>query len=483
MNILQMVEQKAIFPRKVSTAKGGEYHSACPACGGEDRFHIWPAQGEDGTFWCRGCDQGGDAVKYLRIYEGMSCGAAHAALGRACVSTTCPKIDSCLKGKGNGGKRKEGNTAAPPKPRLQNWKPGAAECPGDLWREHAGKIVEAAHATLLASPEKLAYLAGRGLPLEAVQKDRLGWLEKDTYRAREAWGLPTELREDGKPKKLWLPKGIVIPYLVDGELHRLRIRRDELQNPTDARYYWVPGSGNDVVVINPGARAFVVIESDLDGLMVDHAAGDLVGVIPLGTSDAKPKETAAQILAAAISILVALDFEPRRNQKTGQLENPGGKAAKWWCATYPQARRWPVPTEKDPGEAYAAGVDIRAWILAGLPPAMTVQSKAPARKDAPESTMGFDPQKMQQQINDTFSRVTSQAPKGAQEWLVRHRPDVLQHLARVDKDVDAAFESGDESVVVKALDTWERYYLLAWQRYNERPPVIEVDEPVSNTGV
>ena len=46
-------------PEKASTTNGGEYHGPCPACGGRDRFHVWPEQRYGGTYWCRGCGKAG----------------------------------------------------------------------------------------------------------------------------------------------------------------------------------------------------------------------------------------------------------------------------------------------------------------------------------------------------------------------------------------------------------------------------------------
>jgi DNA primase len=471
MNILQMVENKfQIRPVKVSGNKGGEYHSPCPACGGTDRFHIWPAQGELGTFWCRSCDKGGDAVKYLRLYEGMSCGAAHAALGKECKANDCAVSGNCRRGKGGGEKRNHSATPEMRRARGAEWQPSEALAPEQAWREHATKLVDTAHEALLAASETLAYLEGRGLPLDAVKRFRLGWLEKDTYRAREAWGLPTELKEGGKKKKLWLPKGIVIPFFVDGELHRIRIRRDQVSG-NEPRYYWVPGSGNDVVVFNPEANAFVVVETDLDGLMVAYLAGDLVGAVPLGTCSAKPKEAAAMILREALAILVALDFEPRRNERTGQVENPGGQAARWWKENFPRSKRWPPRIGKDPGEDYAAGTDIRAWILAGLPPAMTIETKG-ASTMAPESE-SFNSEKCIRLISEARGRIASACPPGAPDWLEENKGDVWRYLKAADKAVDDAFETRDEQALIKNLKAWEKYHLRAWEIFNERPKVIE----------
>lgn len=47
----------------------------------------------------------------------------------------------------------------------------------------------------------------------------------------------------------------------------------------------------------------------------------------------------------------------------------------WWAATYEQARLWPVPEGKDPGDAFALGVDLQSWILAGSPAVSAVKNE------------------------------------------------------------------------------------------------------------
>ena len=160
---------------------------------------------------------------------------------------------------------------------------------------------------------------------------------------------------------------------------RIRIRRNN-PRPQDGRYFWLDGSGNDVPVIGGThrnghqVRGVVVVESDLDAFMVRWQCRDLdVSVMPLGTCGAKPKQSTWDFLQSALAILVAHDFEPRHNEKTGQPENPGGQGARWWLQQFPRAIRWPVPVEKDPGEACEKGVNIRQWVLDGLPPVFHVQ--------------------------------------------------------------------------------------------------------------
>lgn len=48
------------FSLKKKTAK--ESSSACPFCGGEDRFCVWP---EDNRAWCRGCGWAGDDIQLI----------------------------------------------------------------------------------------------------------------------------------------------------------------------------------------------------------------------------------------------------------------------------------------------------------------------------------------------------------------------------------------------------------------------------------
>lgn len=385
MDILTLA-QRHVPLRKVSGNRGGEYHGPCPACGTSqadpaksDRFIVWP---DKGGWMCRNCGAG-DEIEFLRRFENMSCPEAHASLGRVCSSTTCPALGKCRGGQGEAGRqprRPDLGTPTLPKPKATAWRPAEAKGPGDLWRLKAAALVERAHLKLLETPEQLAYLASRGLPMEAVKKYRLGWIPEDFYRPRSSWGLPEEISDHThRPKKLWVPRGILIPYFDGEEVHRIRIRQPD----RDPRYYWLPGSGDDVLVVGGPARAHVVVESDLDALLVAWAGAGMVAAVPLGTCNAKPKTSAAAALAESLCILVALDFEPRTNPETGKAENPGGKAARWWAETFPRSVRWPVPAGKDPGEYFQAGGNLRAWIEAGLPPGLRVVPQAAPCKASP----------------------------------------------------------------------------------------------------
>lgn len=85
MNYIQTIanwELPGITFKRVAATKGGEYCSPCPACGGNDRFIVWPNQGSYGRFWCRQCLKSGDMIEFLRWQKGISFKEACDAVGK-----------------------------------------------------------------------------------------------------------------------------------------------------------------------------------------------------------------------------------------------------------------------------------------------------------------------------------------------------------------------------------------------------------------
>ena len=306
----------------------GELAGPCPSCGGDDRFRVWP---EQGRYWCRGCDKSGDAIQYLRDFKGMG------------YMDACHALDM------------EPKTAMVRLEPKHTWAPREPETPNPTWKEKASGFLAWTQEQLWtdAGAEARAFLHGRGIQDASIKRAGLGWNPTDAYRDREAWGLEPEQRENGKPKRLWLPTGLVIPCIVDGKPVRIRIRRPEPGN--GPRYYALPGSTFPPLSIGAGPMA-VVVESELDAILTAQEAPQGVFSLSMGSVQAKPDLTAHHALQKTERILVALD-----------ADEAGAKASPWWLNQYPQAIRWPVPTGKDPGEAFQAGLSIRAWIEAGLP--------------------------------------------------------------------------------------------------------------------
>ena len=448
--ICRLFEQRGLeLKRHTQDKKKGP----CPSCGGEDRCNVWPDEREGrGYYYCHRCGAQGDAIQFMRDYLGMSyTEACERAGSRPGGNYGLPKMEAP-----KARRRVEAASRAAVAELCQG--PGAdadadSPPPGDLqgqdlWRNKATAFAAWAHQQLLAMPAELAWMAKRGLGRSAVLRHGLGFNPgergRGLVRERTAWGLPPEVRPynplrlftrvrkhmavppaerkksltirpsdtkrrlqvfgrvpfrqpEGKPRKLWLPRGLVIPHIVPGpggkaEVRHLRIRRrdeDRKAFAPDRKYYVIEGSDKDQVLLRcrtiPGKAwpdVVLVVESDLDGLLVYELAGDLVSVLILSTSSIRrlPPEVFAR-LERAECILVATDFDqPDKEGKRAGLE--GWKA---WSATFARAKRWMVPDGKDPGEAYERGEDLRLWLMAGIPEGLRMlMTPGPSSPDVPK---------------------------------------------------------------------------------------------------
>ena len=344
MNLVDLIINDGFQVKKKAMTQGGEWAGPCPWCGGRDRFLVWPLEGDHGRYWCRSCGQKGDAIQWMRDRHGMGYLDACAALEIA------PRQDRFSLPRGRAHR--------------ETWTPEKTSPPGPVWAERAEDFVSRSEAMMGIYKPAVEYLQGRGLNLETIRAARLGWNSRDQWQAREAWGLLAEIKENGKPKKLWLPAGIVIPVMKGGVAVRVKVRRSNQDVEQDRkrtpdrdplRYYALPGSKPDFMALGHG-DAVVVVESALDALLVHQEAGDLVSCMAVDSAQAKPDAQAAARLQAAPVVLVALDSD-----------QAGAKAAwTWWTAHVPNARRWPPVGGKDQGEMFQAGKDIRTWVQAGM---------------------------------------------------------------------------------------------------------------------
>lgn len=369
MNILDIITGNW---RNNGKKNGGELVGACPWCGGEgnrpagdphpDRFHIWPYQGEHGTYWCRGCKRGGDAIRYLIDHDGLT------------FPEACARI----------GKNPQDLQSGEKRDRIPaGWQPSTGPTVDKVWAEHALKFVDWCHARLLERPDEIRWLAERGINMEMVVKYHLGWNPAHAWRERPAWGLAAERNPlTGKFKKLWLPRGLVIPMIAEtGAVERIRIRQPD----GSPRYYVVPGSGREPMCSGPG-EAIVVVEAELDAIAIDGHAGDLVAVVAMGNDSAKPTARLMNVLRSALHISVSLDSDqPRYDPETGRMKMAGATSSAWWLEQFPGiAVRVPMVGGKDPGDAVKDGLNLKVWVMAGLPPFFLVKEELAAERSRRE---------------------------------------------------------------------------------------------------
>ncbi|MDE6735355.1 MAG: hypothetical protein K2J64_07830, partial [Desulfovibrio sp.] len=310
--------------------------------------------------------------------------------------------------------------------------------PPEKWRAAATKIAWDAYLRLGQSPMIQKYLAKRGLPPAAADKYGLGYIEGEgnagdsIFRPRVAFGLPEKSGRDGRPVRAFrVPRGITIPvwsgYPVSEktEVLRIRIRRRNVDldraNPKDPKYLLVPQPGQAYSAplllppspdISPQIATWVIVESELDAMAVHHACEGRVGVISILSVRVKPDVACHAALAKSARILVALDADEDKPDGS----NPGAEAWPWWRQTYPQARLWPVPVGKDPGEAFALGVDLAEWIAAATPSSPAGLSSAalsPQGSGEPRSGAQQAPRRLQASPNPAQGRAGEGCARGS----------------------------------------------------------------------
>ena len=309
--------------RRVASTHGGEYAGPCPWCGGRDRFRVWP---ERGRWWCRQCDKSGDATAY-RVERGDLTPTEAGRLRHA--------------GDGAQGERPARSVAAPR--HAERLAP-----PGSDWQRAARAFCEGAEARLWETPDALAYLRGRALSDDTIRAAGLGWWDPprpdDVYRDPSRWGLDRE--------RLWIPRGWVIPWELQGAVWRVNIR----QAAGEPKYCAVAGARNALYGADELAygRPAVLVEGELDALTIRQAAGDVVAPVATGSTHGARRPPWVARLAMASTVLVAFD-----------TDEAGEKAATWWLSVLSNAQRW-RPLWNDASAMAQDGADVRAWVLAGL---------------------------------------------------------------------------------------------------------------------
>ncbi len=346
--LINLFEQDG-YSLKREPRHGGkvEFSSACPYCNPgasktrSDRLCIWPEEGETGKYWCRQCQKFGDGIQYLRDFRGLSYKEACGQLG------VTPAFSKRYSGFTIDRKRKPFSnisTTSQSKTKIS------------CWNDKPQKFVEWTHKQLLSDSQQVEYLQERGISLRAIKKYKLGYNPTDVYRKRSEWGLSEETNQKtGKPKKIWAPAGIVIPYWDDDRLVRIRIRR--FKKDDFGKYIIISGSDARPFVIpcNQNHSYCIVVEAELDAIMLHDQTGNFMNVIGLGSAGKNPCEKSGALLTKASKILVALDANDEAGAKAYQ--------AKWKFA---RSKRWIYPGYKDPGDAYVDGKDIVTWVKAGL---------------------------------------------------------------------------------------------------------------------
>src|SRR5919202_2234848 len=164
----------------------------------------------------------------------------------------------------------------------------------------------------------------------------------------ERWGFPARTAS-GRPAWVRIPRGNVLPWLLDGQLRQLKVRTNR-ENP---KYLAISGGhpclfGADTLVVGEPA---ILAEGEFDALLLWQEGGDLVGIATLGSCNRGLSAKALRYLLGCPRLLVAYDVDAE-----------GDKGAERLGRLSPRMRRIRLPTGKDVTACWQAGGRVRDWV-------------------------------------------------------------------------------------------------------------------------
>jgi DNA primase len=306
--------------RKAANTRGGEYSGACPLCGGEDRFRVQPATG---MWCCRQChEKWGDAIEYVKWHDGVDFKTAVQSLSLPLDSR--PFTPSKYK-----------NDPNAPKPLGNEY----IALNDEDWQENARRFCERSFDALWDkhNTKPLEYLLNRGLSEDVIESAALGYNPQD-YQAM--WGIT----------EIWIPRGIVIPWVIGNKLWRVNCRPPVAIN--GKKYIQAAGSANGLY--NADAirrfRTVIMTEGEFDSLVIRSHAPHFIAVATGTVSWGRVTRWVSR-LNHADEILLAFD-----------TDEAGEKAVTWWQEQLGEKAIRLVPTAHDVTDMWKAGQSIARWL-------------------------------------------------------------------------------------------------------------------------
>ncbi|QDV34105.1 CHC2 zinc finger domain-containing protein [Tautonia plasticadhaerens] len=293
----------------------------CPFhAGGRERTPSM--QVRDGRYRCFACGASGDVIDYVMARDGSGRLDALRTLG--------------WRGQVEGGRvrsasgpspRPETPAPAPPRPRVPAWRDPA-------WQAAVNAIVEDAEARLW-SPEgrpALEWLRRRGLEDHTLSRFRVGFLARPA-RSETVEVLGLDVRS--RPRGVWMPRGVVLPWVAPGAWYSattgseepapearwcgVNVRRlhEEVSRPwrkesDGPKLMAAAGSERGHAYPWPDLCAGVpalICEGELDALLAFQEVGHVMNVVTVGSACQNPSRHTIEALALCPVWFLALDAD------------------------------------------------------------------------------------------------------------------------------------------------------------------------------
>lgn len=339
IELADLIEREAGI--KLGTVQGNGERATrkgpCPWCpNSTDRFAVFvnaiPMHYHCGIHG-NGCGAHGDAIQFMRDYHHIG------------YHEACERLDI------DPGSQYSG-------PRSRNVPIGDTP-PSDAWQTRAKEFCEAAKNTLwtdtgLAAREYLHQV--RGLTDETIKHAGLGLNLMQGYQPAAEWGTEEDI---------WIVRGIVIPWRIEGQLWKVNIRRSDKDVAADRargiekprRYSQISGGSDGLYgadTIMPGLP-LVICEGEIDRLSLLPVVGKNIAVVATGSAGAGQGERWVNIVRIASPVLVTFDYDDNK---------AGDNASKFW-REQANAIRY-TPWAHDLNEMLTQGMDLVQWLRTGI---------------------------------------------------------------------------------------------------------------------
>lgn len=324
----------AISGKPTRSNEGWEWHSSCPRCpGSTDGFSFWSTGRFSHSLRSKGCGWHGSSPYYFLRDEGYShmqaleeLGIDPSEIGDSYSQQDTPKLPLYLI---------------------------SDEPPCKKWQDQAHAFCHAAEYCLWSDKGETArkYLHSRGFKDDTLKQFHIG-LCPDWYKASLSdWGLDASQLGKSDDPQIKVPRGIVIPWYVDGS----SIWKVQLRRP-DGQYFEILGSSNLLYNVDSiqSDKPVMLVESELDALSVAQESSDLISVVATGGSGKALSGRPIARLNNASFLLQSFDDD-----------EAGDNGAERWMNAFENAERW-TPLAHDANEMLKEHISIRSWVEMGL---------------------------------------------------------------------------------------------------------------------
>ena len=357
-SLIDIIEQYAPLRLRRSGRNyrdGIEFSGPCPFCAaGTDRFRVWP-DAQFPHYWCRQCHVRGGHIAFLTRYAGKT-------YAEACQIADIDPHDA----------RRFIWQSMP-----HHIASDEQLLPSPIWRERASVVVDCAQGVLWNTKTGrpfLQYLRERGLSDETIRNQRFGLIRARNdgcwpHEPRANWGLHpvysgNSTENDRKNRKdmfIYLPPGILIPWLCNGQIIKLSVRL--LQSKQ--RYCTISGSCDALYNVDHLSmkQPVMMVESPFCAAIIEQVARESITSVATGSITQSKHPLWRKTLARTSGVLQAFDNdEPDSKGKCA-----GDEGARYWLQVLPHAVRWKPEGAKDPNEMYLQSPEqFKRWLARSL---------------------------------------------------------------------------------------------------------------------